>query len=139
MKIALLTCLLISSSTFAQNLDVTEALLSIFPAGKYVGTSPSGENCDVTIAKTGFGISVTASTQKTVVIRNIFHGTTYRWNPANRSFLSSDLTSIPGGKHESTFRTIAVENDTQYVVVSDRLDSSHTGHNEFKVECVVDL
>jgi hypothetical protein len=119
--------LFVCSSAFAQELDATEAALEVLPAGTYSGTTPQGDACQVKVHADANGVAVVASSGNLMVSRLVLRGTGYRYIPGQRMFLSSDAA-------ENVFRTLAVEVDTQYVVVARKRNGE-----EVKVECVVNL
>jgi len=119
--------LICTSSAFAQELDATAAALETLPAGAYVGTTPEGDDCQVKVSSDEHGVAVVATAGNLMVSRIVRPGTIYRFNPGQRLFLSSDAT-------DSVYRTLAVEADTQYVVVARKRNGQ-----EVKVECVVNL
>jgi len=116
-----------TSTAFAQELDATAAALETLPAGAYVGTTPQGDDCSVKVSADEHGVAVVASSGNMMVSRIVRPGTTYRFNPGQRLFLSSD-------EAENVYRTLAVETNTQYVVVARKRNGQ-----EVKVECVVNL
>lgn len=134
MKIIAAFLLLASFSVSAQELDATVAALDILPAGAYSGVTPQGDDCKVKVSSDEHGVAVVASSADVSVSRLVLPGTTYRYNPAQRLFLSSHTIETRHGSYENVFRTLAVEAKTQYVVVT----RNRNGH-EVKVECVVNL
>lgn len=141
MKTLITALLILSASAFANNrdLDATEALTSFLPIQVYYGNTPNNQFCRVSIRPNAQGILITAQDANNEASRIVPFGSTYRWNPGNRSFLSSSFVNVREGRIENVFRTIAVENNTQYIVVSTRLESSNRENREDKVECIVNL
>lgn len=131
--------LIVSGSAFAQYLDATEALLSTLPAGNYSGVTPEGKSCAVSVRNLSNRIAVVASTGSLTTRSEVYVGATYRWMPGKREFLASVLTTTLTDKRENFVRTIAVEDNTQYVAVGDIITSSERGTRESVVECVVNL
>lgn len=127
MKIIAAFLMLVSISAFAQELDATAAALATLPAGSYQGSTPQGDGCQVKVTADASGVAIVASAGNLMVSRLVLPGTTYRFNPGQRLFLSSD-------EADNVFRTLAVEEDTQYVVVARKRNGQ-----EVKVECVVNL
>ncbi len=127
MKHLLAALLFVCSSAFAQELDATKAALETLPPGAYVGTTPQGDDCQVKVNSDEHGVAIVASAGNTMVSRVVLPGSTYRFNPAQRLFLSADA-------NENVFRTLAVETETQYVVVTRKRNGQ-----EVQVECVVNL
>lgn len=138
MKTLIAALLLVSSSAFAQELDSTDALLTILPAGEYSGVTPEGRNCAVSVRDLSSKVAVVASTDQLTKRSEVLSGAVYRWNPGTRSFLATVFTTTLTGSTENILRTIAVTQNTQYVVVADRLVSNRSA-NESKVECVINL
>lgn len=130
MKALITGLMLLSSSAFATSYSATEALLKVLPAGEYSGFTEGEKNpCLVTVEDNKDSVLITASangrTKKGLVLDNGI----YNWNPGQRYFLH---TTRQNGT-ENIFRTIAVTESTQYIVVADRKA------NESKIECVVKL
>lgn len=138
MKTLIAALLLVSASAFAQDLTSTEALLRTIPAGEYRGTTPQGGYCEVAIRDLFGKVAVVAADESNTKRNEVHSGSAYRWNPANRSFLSSIYTTTLNGSTENIFRTIAVTENTQYVVVAD-LNRNGREVSESKVECVINL
>jgi hypothetical protein len=131
--------LLVSTHVSAQSLEATEALSRVISPGVYSGTTPDGNDCELKLLRTSNGMSAIVSTQGLDMVRVINFGSGYRWNPANRSFLSSEVIRTGSNSQvESVFRTIAVEADTQYVVVA-YVFTDNRDTREEKFECVIDL
>jgi hypothetical protein len=125
--VALMLC---SFSVFAAEIDATAAAQQVLPPAIYDGVDAQGEECRVAVSADDHGLVVVATAGQTSVSRSILKGSTYRFNPAQRLFLSSDKLE----DRESVLRTLAVEAKTQYVVVA----RSRNGIEQ-RVECVVDL
>lgn len=143
MKFLIATLLLVSGSVFAQvdtnrELDATEALLKILPAGNYFGLTPEGKSCQVLVRDLGNKVAVTASTGSLSRFSSVNSGDVYRWNPANRSFLFSYVSRTVYGSTTNILRTIADTEHTQYVVVGDQMVSDRET-KETVVECVIEL
>ena len=134
----LIALLLISTTAFATELDATEALLNTIPAGDYRGVSPDGNDCQVSVRTLSEKVAAVASENGFVKRSEVMEGASYRWNPANRPFLSSTLTTTLTGQKENLVRTIAVKQNTQYVVVAD-IVSEDGRVSETKIECVINL
>jgi hypothetical protein len=137
-KTLIATLLFVSSTTFAVTLDATEALLSILPAGNYNGVTPEESPCEISVRNLSNRIAVVASKTELSQRSEVFLGATYLWRPGKREFLSSTLTTSLTDKRENFVRTIAVQENTQYVVVGNII-TSNTGVSESVVECIVNL
>lgn len=127
-----------SFNTFAQELDATEALLSTIPAGEYSGKSTKGNACSVKVVQLSGKVAVVVSADGMVNRSEVMEGAVYRWNPGNRSFLASVFTTTLTGSRENILRTIAVTENTQYVVVAD-LIIENRDVTEKAAECVINL
>ncbi len=138
MKILTALVLLISGQLFAQELDATTALLSTLNAGEYKGLSPRGEECSVRVSVLSGKVAVTVYSEGLSGRSEVQEGATYRWNPANRSFLSSVFTTTLTGSRENILRTIAVTQKTQYVVVADVVINDREV-TETTAECIINL
>lgn len=138
MKILIAAFLLVSASAFAQNLTATDALLRTIPAGTYRGITPQNGYCEVAVRILSGKVAVVAADEYHVKRSEIETGAQYRWNPANRSYLASVYTTTLTGSTENVFRTIAVTENTQYVVVADTYINNREV-SETKVECIIDL
>lgn len=138
MKTIFAAILLVSSSAFAYELDATEALLQTIRAGEYQGVTPQGDDCQVSVRDLTNKVAVVASSEGVTKRSEIVTGSTYRWKPGQRSFLATNLTTTLSGSKENVFRTIAVGQKTQYVVVADVVVDNRDV-NETKVECIIDL
>ena len=138
MKTFISALLLLSAPLFAQDLDATEALLSTLSEGKYSGLTPENKPCNVEIKDLQDKVIITAKANGIIKKSVVSSGAIYRWNPGQRSFLATTIDRSDDVIVENIFRTIAVKNTTQYIVVSDLV---HSGRNsqESLVECVVDL
>lgn len=138
MKTLIGTLLLISSVSYAQDFDATDALLRVLPARDYSGRTSDGDLCQVSVRNLSNRIAVIVSSNGQTKRGEVFRGATYRWNPANRSFLASALTTTLDGSRENIVKTIAVTDASQYVVVSDVVtDDRNT--SESLLECIVSL
>jgi hypothetical protein len=140
MKSIVIALTLVCSSAFAQELDATEALARVLPVGQYSGTSPEGVACSVSVKQTESALSVSASMDHVTISRKVKTGSSYRWNLGTRNFLSLDKTFSSDGVSsvEEVLRTLAVEINTQYVVVA-RVIVNDRDVREDKVECVINL
>lgn len=138
MKILIAAFLLVSASAFAQNLTATEALLRTIPAGSYEGKTLQGGFCEVSVRNLSGKVAVVATDEFQGRRSEILVDSHYRWNPGNRSFLASVYTTTLTGSTENVFRTIAVTENTQYVVVADRFINNREV-SEAKVECIINL
>lgn len=138
MKIIIVAALLISGSALAQELSATDALLQTLPAGNYSGRTLENRECEVSIRDLTNKVAVVATTKNLTKRSEILKDAVYRWNPGTRSFLASVFSTSLNGSSENVFRTIAVKETTQYVVVAD-IEINNRTVNESKVECVIDL
>lgn len=138
MKIIILAALFISGSALAQELSATDALLQTLPAGNYSGRTLENRECEVSIRDLTNKVAVVAATKNLTKRSEILKDAVYRWNPGTRSFLASVFSTSLNGSSENVFRTIAVKETTQYVVVAD-IEINNRTVNESKVECVIDL
>ncbi len=138
MKILIAAFLLVSTSAFAQELNSTDALLRTLPAGEYSGITPEGDECGVSVRDLFGKVAVVASTINLTRRSEVVSGSQYSWNPAKRSFLSTVLTTTLTGSTENVFRTIAVTQNIQYVVVAD-IEIDDRDFKETKVECLINL
>lgn len=118
--------LVFSLNTMATELEATEALNSILDLRTY-----SGEGCLISFSRNSKGIIVTAIKDGETATRTILKGSVYHWNPANRSFLSSEYVTTARGQDEKVFRTIAITETTQYMVVAESAEKT--------IECEVTL
>ncbi len=133
MKFVLFALLLAAAPAMAQELDATEAAVRSLAVGSYQGQTPvEGDDCSVTVSRDSRGVTVLAQTGELSVSYLVKTGSVYRWRPGQRSFLSSFYSSST--ETEQVYRTLAVGEDSQYVVV-DRSEREE----ELKVECVVSL
>lgn len=137
MKILVMALTLLSTSAFAQTLEATAVLNSVLPTGIYQGKSPEGNICSVYVQSTSRGVVVAASSQGRTLKRVVEIGSSYRMGAA-RYFLSSDVYGTNDGFNENTLMTRAVTEDSQYVVVADRVVVQRESF-EHKVECIVNL
>ena len=119
MKLLALALLAFTSLAQAGELDATEAMVRTLPPGIYTGFTPqSSEACSIEVRQIPQGILVIALKAQEQVTRSVGYGTVYRWNPGQRLFLSSDHFSREDVSEEVAFRTIAIDEDTQFAVVS---------------------
>lgn len=139
MKTFLAALLIVSTNAFAQELDATEALLQTLPAGTYYGESTKGGDCQVKVQKRSTGVKVSASANGQTMSYETLNQTSYRWNPGQRLFFSSVVSKYPHNERSEDFiRTIAVKENTQYVVVGNLFHSGRDS-KETIIECVVNL
>lgn len=138
MKTLTATLLLVSISAFAQNLTAPEALLRTIAPGLYEGKTPEGNYCEVTVKNLYGSVIVVAADEMQGRKSEVVSSSHYRWNPGNRSFLSTAFTTTLTGSTENIFRTIAVTESTQYVVVADVVINNRE-RKESKVECIINL
>ncbi len=140
MKFIALALLALSSLAHAVELDATEALLSTLTPGVYTGLTPREQTaCSIEIQKTAQGVLVIGRARGEEVSRSVGYGTAYRFNPGQRLFLSSDNFYREDVSEEVVFRTIAVEEKTQYAVVSHFRTIGRDRVFNKQVECVIDL
>lgn len=138
MRILTALFLSLSFSSFAIELDATEALLTTLPAGEYTGKSIKGNDCSVKVVQLSEKVAVVVSADGIINRSEVTEGAVYRWNPGNRSFLASVFTTTFTGSRENIIRTIAVTQNTQYVVVSDVIIENRDV-SERIAECVINL
>lgn len=138
MKTLLLAFALFTAGAFAFELTAREALLSTITAGEYNGITPEGDACAVSIRDLTSKVAIIASVNGLTKRSEVLAGAVYRANPGNRSFLATVLTTTLTGSRENIFRTIAVGERTQYVVVADLVIENRETF-ETKVECIIDL
>lgn len=138
MKTLLGAVLLISSVSYAQEFDATDALLRILPAREYSGRTSSGDFCQVSVRNLTNKIAVTVSANGASKRAEVSRGAVYHSNPGNRSFLATVLTTTLTGSRENILKTIAVTETTQYVVASDLVINNRQTSEQF-VECIVNL
>lgn len=140
MKSLLAALLIVSGSAFSQEIDATEALLSILPPGEYRGTlADSSERCEVSVRNLSNRVAVVATKPGLTTRTEVYVGASY-WRRSQREFLSSVLTTSLTGKRENFVRTVAVTEKTQYVVVGDIfISGDRSSISESVVECVVNL
>lgn len=140
MKSIAIAFLALSSFAHGVELDATEALLNTLSPGVYTGVTPREQTpCSIEIQKTAQGVLVTGRARGEEVSRSVGYGTVYRWNPGQRLFLSSDNFYREDVSEEVVFRTIAVEETTQYAVVSHFRTIGRDRVFNKQVECVIDL
>jgi hypothetical protein len=128
-----------SGSTFASDLDATDALLSTLPAGEYSGFTLKKLPCSVSVRVLSNRVAVVATDSDLTKRSEVYNGAVYRLKPGKREFLASVLTTTLTDKRENFVRTIAVTENTQYVVVGDIISSSARDKQESVVECIVNL
>lgn len=130
MKIIIAALMLMSSVSFASDLEAPGAFLSVVRAGDYYG-----DQCQVSIRKYSDSVTIEVSANGAWRRNVITSGNAFRYNPANRSFLFTNKTSSGNGSRESIVRTIAVTDRSQYIVVSE-LSVNNRDSSESSVECV---
>lgn len=140
MKILALALLALTSLAQARELDATEALRRTLAPGVYEGVTPQAKQaCTIFVMKVVDGLSVIAQTGDQRVVRRVNYGSVYRWNPGQRLFLSS-LTQVAGdAREESVFRTLAINDHTQYAVVSVVRSINRTVTSKNEIECEINL
>ena len=135
MKLLLAALLFTSFSVLAQELDATAAALNTLPVGNYSGvTATDDQACSVAVSKSTTAVTVTASAGSVSAAYQVKKGTAYRWRPGTRAFLSSYIVEAGGEDYEQVYRTLAVSEDSLYVVI-DR----PSRNVERKVECIINL
>lgn len=142
MKSFLALLLIISGSSFASKpdaQDATLALLSVLPAGDYRGITLIKTPCEISVRKLSDRVAVVATDHDFTKRSEVHSGAGYRFKPAKREFLSSILTTTLTDKRENFVRTIAVTENTQYIVVGDIISSSARDKHESIIECIVNL
>ncbi len=138
MKVLFVLLMLVSGHAFSQELDATEALLSTINVGEYSGKNPRGGECSVRVVALSGKVAVTVYSDGLTGRSEVEEGAVYRWNPGNRSFLASVFTTTLTGSRENIIRTLAVTENTQYVVVADVIIENRDV-TEKAVECVINL
>ncbi len=140
MKFIALALFFVATHVSAQSLEATVALKQVLGPGHYTGVTPEGVDCAFNLSTNASGLTATAMSEGQVISRHIDVGSIYRWNPGTRYFLSSERVYSRDGINsvETVFRTLAVEEMTQYVVVA-RVIVRNTEVREDKVECIIDL
>ena len=136
----LIVLLLAMSSAFASEYDATRALTEVLHVGYYTGTTEDGRVCAVSISREEGGIMasviIDGRGEMTRVVKN---GTNYRWRPGQRYFLSSEYFQNGRNRVEETFRTIAVDQFRQYVVIARRLVTTDRDADEDARVCIINL
>lgn len=138
MKTLIAALMLTSVSAFATELDATDALLNTLPLGSYTGQTERGEACSVKVSERSSGILVSVSSKGQTKSHETKIGSGYRWQPGQRLFFNSEITRARNSSTENFVRTIAVTENTQYVVAGS-LYRSTTGNSESVIECIVNL
>lgn len=136
----LIVLMLAMSSAFSSEYDATRAMTEVLHVGYYSGTTEDGRNCAVSISRQESGVMasviIDGMGEMTRVVKN---GTHYRWQPGQRYFLSSEYFQNGRNRVEETFRTIAVDQFRQYVVIARRLETTDRNEREDARECIINL
>lgn len=136
----LIVLMLAISSAFASEYDATRAMTEVLHVGYYTGTTEDGRHCAVSIYREEGGVLATVIIdgvgEMTRVVKN---GSHYRWRPGQRYFLSSEYFENGRNRVEETFRTIAVDQFRQYVVIARRLQTTDRNEREDARECIINL
>lgn len=138
MKFLAALCLLVSVAAQANYLDATVALKEVLPVGVYSGADLDGERCSVEVMNTAGGVNVTVFGQGRELNRVVPFSSVFRWQPGKREFLSTSIVRTGVNSDEDVLRTVAVEEDTQYVVVA-KIATRNRDVMETSLECVVNL
>lgn len=136
----LIVLLLAISSAFASEYDATRALTEVLHVGYYTGTTEDGRYCAVSISREEGGVLASVIIDGVgEMSRVVKNGTHYRWQPGQRYFLSSEYFQNGRNRVEETFRTIAVDQFRQYVVIARRLVTTDRNEGEDARECIINL
>lgn len=142
MKSLLALLFIVSGSSFASSSDTqdaTAALLSILPAGEYRGITLMKTPCEISVRKLSDRVAVVATDHDFTKRSEVYTGAGHRFKPGKREFFASVLTTTLTDKRENFVRTLAVTENTQYVVVGDIISSSARDKRESIIECIVNL
>lgn len=138
MKFFAAMVLLVSFAAQANYLDATVALKEVLPVGVYSGEDLDGESCSVEVMNTAGGVNVTVFGQGRELNRVVPFSSVFRWQPGTREFLSTSITRNGVNSDEDVLRTIAVKENTQYVIVA-KIATRNRDVMETSLECVVNL
>lgn len=138
MKVLAALCLIVSFAAQANYLDATVALKEVLPVGVYSGVDLDGKNCSVEVMNTAGGVNVTVFGQGRELNRVVPFSSVFRWKPGKREFLSTSITRNGVNSDEQVLRTVAVQEDTQYVIVA-KIATRNRDVMETSLECVVNL
>lgn len=136
MKYFILSLILIGFTVSASELSAPQALLSLIPPGHYSGLTPKGKACLVKIQLQNNEVTISANDDHNSRESTIKSNALYRWNVANRSFLSTVKRNFEHYSLENIFRTLAVTENTQYIVVADIFTKGRK-REEVSVECII--
>lgn len=138
MKVLASALFFVSLAAQANYLDATVALKEVLPVGTYSGVDLDDERCSVDVMDTAGGVNVTVYGKGKVLNRVVPFSSVFRWQPGKREFLSTSISRNGVNSDEDVLRTVAVEENTQYVIVA-KIATRNRDVLETSLECVVDL
>lgn len=140
MKNIVFCCLfVIAGSVHAQSLEANDALASLLEYKIYMGKSPEGKACAVTIYKDQTATKVVATQAPLRLVKFVENNSEYQWQPGQRYFLStSHIQHRNGDVVEKTFMTRMITENRQYMVV-EHLTTRGQERLQEVVQCEVDL
>ncbi len=137
---ALIVLVLAMATAIASEYDATRAMTEVLHVGYYTGTTKDGRVCAVSISRQESGVMASVIIDGVGEMNRVVkNGTYYRWQPNQRYFLSSEYFQNGRNRVEETFRTIAVDQFRQYVVIARRLETTERNEREDARECIINL
>lgn len=143
MKAFIATALMmISLSTFSNEMGSVDSLLSVLPQGTYSGSDDNGNACEVVVAEVNFpakAISVTASNNKEKIFKVITDGTEFLFKAYKQEFIQVERQYVDATRNsfiERIIRTVNAGDNRLYVVVANEITVNRERTIQ-AVECIV--
>ena len=139
-SLVVLVTLLTSSFALSNTLEATRALESLLRFGRYSGIElKTQKKCSLGLTSVPEGTVMTLVSGDREIEHLVAESSMYQLKPGQRFFLSSTFERNGRFTQESVFRTIAINDTTQYVVGSKiKTQDGITTLNK-TIECAIDL
>lgn len=134
--------MMVSFSTFSNDMSSVDSLLSVLPEGTYTGSDDKGNTCEVAVAEVNYPaktISVTVSNKKEKIFKVITDGTEFLFRAYKQEFIQVERQYVDATRNsfiERIIRTVNAGDNRLYVVVANELTVNRDRTVE-AVECVV--
>lgn len=136
--------IIVSFSTFSNDLGSVDSLLSVIPAGVYAGTDDKGAACNVSVSEVNFpakALSVTLSNDKAKIFKIINDGSEFLFKAYKQEFIQTERQFVDATRTsyiDRILRTVNAGDKRLYVVVANEITINRDRTVE-AIECVVDL
>jgi hypothetical protein len=141
-KLITAALMMVSISSFGNELGSVDSFLSVLPLGNYSGRDDKGVMCSVLVSEVNFpakALLITASSNQNTSFKVIKDGSEFAFRAYKQEFIQTDRYYIDASRNsyvEKIVRTVNAGKNRLYVVVA-RETTINREHTVEAVECVV--